>query len=50
MFEGLESEMVDQAGTVGLGDRQHKVFPSQIAFHKFGDQLQSHSHDVEEQK
>ncbi|TFK32154.1 glycosyltransferase family 2 protein [Crucibulum laeve] len=52
--EGSEKERVEQARTAfGLGAKdmvlgQHKVFLSQIAFHKFEDQLRSR--DVEEQK
>ncbi|KAF7342277.1 Glycosyltransferase family 2 protein [Mycena venus] len=52
--EGDEKERVEQAKTAfGLGDKDvvvgvHKVYLSQVAFHRFEDQLRAH--DVEEQK
>ncbi|PPQ71372.1 hypothetical protein CVT26_006274 [Gymnopilus dilepis] len=54
VIEGDEREVVQQARTAfGLADRDlvlgtHRVFLSQVAFHKFEDQLRSR--DVEEQK
>ncbi|KAF9001145.1 glycosyltransferase family 2 protein [Cyathus striatus] len=54
VVEGNDRERVEQARTAfGLEDRdvvlgQHKVFLSQLAFHRFEDQLRSR--DVEEQK
>ncbi|KAJ6603043.1 hypothetical protein B0H10DRAFT_1957956 [Mycena sp. CBHHK59/15] len=52
--EGSKSERVEQARTAfGLGEKDvvlgvHKVYPSQVVFHRFEDQLRVS--DVEEQK